>query len=302
MLTNVQKKQVAASLEDLKKTFGGVNKLGIKAGVSGGTVSNIINGKWDNISEKLWSQIISNCGISFNGWQIAETTNYRRLRDAINHARAMRWMIGVSHKAGSGKTATIRSYAEADTTGSVFVVEAKEWARREFLLNLCKNLGINPGHGYVTMHHLGEKVIRFFDQRQGSAPVLIIDEADKLKPSALRFLIPFYNELEDKCALVICGTDNLEKEIKRGVNYNRKGYDEIDSRLGRQFIHLIGATIQDVKSVCVANGLTDDQLHRDLFEEASPVRVTLNRGTARVVEDMRRVKRLIQREMLKRQS
>lgn len=299
MLTNVQKNHVAAKLEDLKKSFGGVNKLGTKAGVSGGTISNIINGKYDNISEKLWSQIINNFGIRFDGWQVAETTNFRRMRDSINYARAMRWMIAVSHRAGSGKTATIRTYAELDTTGGVFVVEAKEWARREFLLNMCQQLGIDPGKGYQTIHVLGEKIIRFFSQRQAVKPVLIIDEADKLKPSALRFLIPFYNELEDKCSIVIAGTDNLEKEIKRGVNYNKKGYDELDSRLGRQFIHLIGATMKDIKAVCASNGVHDEGLQREIFEEAIPVRININGGTVRVVEDMRRVKRLVQRELLR---
>lgn len=301
MLTNVQKNQVATRLSDLKRTYGGVNKLGTKAGVSGGTISNIINGKYDSISEKLWAQIIHNCQITFDGWQVAETTNYKRLRDVINHARTMNWMIGISHKAGSGKTATIRSYSELDTTGGVFFIEAKEWARREFLLQLCRNLGIAPGKGYVTMHVLGEKVIEFFHQRQAYRPVLIIDEADKLKPSALRYLIPFYNALEDRCAIVICGTDNLEKEIKRGVNYNRKGYDELDSRLGRQFIHLIGATLTDVKGVCAANGIDDKDISRQIFEEAAPTRVSHKGQMLRVVEDMRRVKRLVQREMLKLQ-
>jgi DNA transposition AAA+ family ATPase len=299
MITNLQKSAVGAKLEELKKTLGGVNKIGTKAGVSGGTISNIINGKYDNISDKLFYQIINNCNIQFDGWQIAETTNYRRMRESINYARAMHWMMAISHKAGSGKTASIRNYESTDTSGGVFVIEAKEWGRRDFLLNLCQSLGINPGKGYMNMHELGDKVIRFFAERQNINPVLIIDEADKLKPAALRFLIPLYNELEDKCCIVICGTDNLEKEIKRGVAYNRKGYDELDSRLGRQFIHLIGATLQDVKAICTANGMEDDSLIAQIFEEAQPVRITHNNGSLRIVEDMRRIKRLIQRELLK---
>jgi type II secretory pathway predicted ATPase ExeA len=130
-------------------------------------------------------------------------------------------------------------------------------------------------------------------------PLLIIDEADKLRPAALRSLIPLYNNLEGQLGLVIMGTDNLEKEIKRGVKFNQKGMDEIDSRFGRNFIHLMGATKNDVVRICEANGITDKALAAALFKECEPRQVQVQGQHTLVIEDLRRLKRCVEREQLR---
>ena len=237
-----------------------------------------------------------------SGWQIAETTNYRRLTNILENARQLSMFVAVSHKAGSGKTATINEYCDTNHTQMVFKIQAREWARREFLINLCKTLGIDKGRGYVSVDQLDDKVTNFFDERSALQPQLIIDEADKLKPSALRYLIPFYNRLEDKCSCVICGTDNLEKEIKKGVRSNAKGYDEIDDRFGRNFLHLVGATANDVAKICSVNGITDPEVHRTIFRECKPISIVAENRSVKIVESMRRIKRLVQRELLKQSS
>ena len=128
--------------------------------------------------------------------------------------------------------------------------------------------------------------------------MLIIDEADKLKAPALRFLIPLYNRLEDKMGLVILGTENLEKEIKNGVRLQRKGYDEIDSRFGRNYIHLNGATKNDVAKIAIANGIADKKIHKDIFDKCRPVNKLIGKQNVKVVEDLRRVKRVIKSQLL----
>ncbi len=142
------------------------------------------------------------------------------------------------------------------------------------------------------------KVIDFFQQRAKYKPLLIIDEADKLRPAALRSLIPIYNELEEQLGMVIMGTDNLEKEVKRGVRFDKKGFDEIDSRFGRNFIHLVGATQKDVADICAANGITDTVLQTSIFKECEPRQIMVQNQPRTVVEDLRRVKRAVQRELL----
>src|SRR6218665_1232334 len=94
---------------------------------------------------------------------------------------------------------------------------------------------------------MAETIVGFFKQKATECqPILILDEANKLNASSLRLIIPLYNELKGDIGLVIVGADDLEKHIKSGVRRNVRGYDELDSRLGRRFMHLLGATEKDV--------------------------------------------------------
>jgi hypothetical protein len=134
-------------------------------------------------------------------------------------------------------------------------------------------------------------------------PLLIVDQANSLKPSALRSHIYLFNECEDKLGLVIIGTENLEHEIKKGVRLNKPGYDEFDSRFGRTYIHLIGATLSDTRKICEVNGVTDRDVQKKIFEKCQPTKTMVgdddNQKTIYVVEDIRRIKRLVKSERLK---
>jgi hypothetical protein len=89
------------------------------------------------------------------------------------------------------------------------------------------------------------------------APLLILDEADKLNDKVLYFFISLYNALEGECGLLMVATSHLELRIKRGVKGNKKGYSEIWSRLGRKCVALKGVSAADITAVCEANGVTD---------------------------------------------
>ena len=146
------------------------------------------------------------------------------------------------------------------------MLKCREWAKREFIENLIQEIGMEVPKGYVSIDKLWQVVINRFIQTKKHKPTLILDQANSLKPSALKFLIHLYNELEDEMSVIIVGTENLEKEIKLGVRYNKDGYDEIDSRFGRNYIHLIGSTQNDVTKICEANGIAQKSLHKTILK------------------------------------
>jgi hypothetical protein len=93
------------------------------------------------------------------------------------------------------------------------------------------------------------------------------------------FFITLYNQLEDRCGIVLCATDHLSKRVKRGLTLNRRGYKEIYSRVGRKFIELEGVGITDVTQICMANGIKNPALIKDIYNDSE--------------NDLRRVKRKI---------
>lgn len=300
-MTELQKQTIVQAISDEKVRLGSQNKVATKCGVSSATISQMVNENWELIKPEMWLKVAQALDVtSFDTWQVVETTNYRMIFSVLNDAKNASLFIPISHKAGSGKTTALTTYANLYASDNVFFIQAREWARREFLLELCKILGIKQDKGYSSVDSLGQKVITFFAQRINQKPLLIVDEADKLKPSALRWFISLYNELEDKMGCVISGTDNLEATIKKGVKYNKLGFDEIDDRFGRNFIHLVGATKKDFQAICEANGLTHKTLTDYLWEkELEPVNITVQGQNVKVVESFRRIKRVVKRELLK---
>ena len=103
--------------------------------------------------------------------------------------------------------------------------------------------------------------------------------ANKLSDQVMYFFITLYNNLEDHSGIVLCATKHLAKRIQRGRKLNKKGYNEIFSRIGRRFIELQGISTADVTAICMANGLTEAGKIREVMEECE--------------NDLRRVKRKV---------
>jgi type II secretory pathway predicted ATPase ExeA len=250
----------------------------------------------------MWNQVGSALGYRPEGWQMAETTNIRMMYQLLDNAKSGSLFMAVSDKAGSGKTAGLRAYEAANRRNSVFYLSCREWAKREFLQNLAQSLGIEAWGKAQSIDKMLMDVVSFFKQRRAMRPLLILDEADKLRGPALRSLITLYNECEDEMALVISGTDHLEKQMRADARYNRKGAEELLSRFGARFLNLAGATDADVLAIAAANGLTDKTTVRAIFTDCQPVRRMVGNRSVEVVEDLRRVKRAILREILKQNN
>lgn len=293
-MTTQEKQKVVALILTEKKRYGSFNRLSRVCNVSNATISNMVNNKWESISDEKWT-IVGNIVGYKDSWVVADTYNVKQMFQIIETARQTKSFWAVSHKAGSGKTASINKYCKLHTRG-VYSIQAQEWTQRQFLLELSQTLGIAPAKGYNSIAMLIGLIADFFFQRSAENPILLIDEADKLKDGAKRMLIPLYNKLEDKLACVIAGTDNLEHEIKRGVRNAKKGFDEIDSRFGRTYFKLTGASFKDVAMICKANGVDDKDVIKKIFIQCNPKNTAIEGHSLKIIEDIRPVKNLIRAE------
>ena len=72
-----------------------------------------------------------------------------------------------------------------------------------------------------------------------------------------------------------------------GLRYNKCGYNEIHSRIGRKFFELERTGAHDVYAVCVANGVTDKARISEVVRDSEEYEF-----------DLRRVKKSIHRVKL----
>ena len=286
-MTNNEKQLIADKLRAYVAKYASQNKaVASMKGTSAGTVSNILNGKWENISEDMWRKVsdqVKSVGDKDGGWQIVETQAFHditlALRDAQDY-KNVTWVVG---EAGSGKTTTARIFGE-ENKEVFYILCSEDLHKGDFVREIATKMGIRTD-GYTVR----ELWMTIQDELiQMDAPLLVFDEADKLIESVFQYFISLYNKIEDKCGVVFLSTDYIKTRISRGLRCKKRGYKEFYSRIGRKYFELEDTTPQDVFAICSANGLTDRKDIEDVITEADGCEFDLRR----VKKSIHRVKRI----------
>ena len=286
-MTNNEKQLIADKLRAYVAKYASQNKaVASMKGTSAGTVSNILNGKWENISEDMWRKVsdqVKSVGDKDGGWQIVETQAFHditlTLRDAQDY-KNVTWVVG---EAGSGKTTTARIFGE-ENKEVFYILCSEDLHKGDFVREIATKMGIRTD-GYTVR----ELWMTIQDELiQMDAPLLVFDEADKLIESVFQYFISLYNKIEDKCGVVFLSTDYIKTRISRGLRCKKRGYKEFYSRIGRKYFELEDTTPQDVFAICSANGLTDRKDIEEVITEADGCEFDLRR----VKKSIHRVKRI----------
>ena len=253
-------------------------------GVSVGTVSNILNGRFENISDEMFRNVASQVGgMGTPGWQIVETGAYQEITEVLSDAqrwRSVRWVTG---EAGCGKSTTARVYLQ-DHKEVFYILCSEDMKKGDFVREIARTIGIRT-EGCNIREVWG---LILDDIIQMDAPLLVFDEADKLTEPVFHYFISLYNKLEEKCGVVFLSTDYIVKRISNGLKYQKPGYKEFFSRIGRKFFTLEPTDQNDVYIICTANGLTSRQDIDVVMKEAA----TCDYDLRRVKDSIHKVKRM----------
>jgi len=284
-LTIKEKDAIRDNLRAYCSKYPSQNKAaGSLKGVSAGTVSTILNGKYDNISDEMFRNIAMQVGSgNATGWQIVETGAYREIWFAMEDAQEWRnvtWIVG---DAGCGKTTTAQLYAQ-EHREVFYVLCSEDMSKAEFIREIARTIGLKTD-GY-TLRDLWDIIIGNLIQME--SPLMVFDEADKLTDTVFHYFISFYNRLEEKCGIIFMSTDYIKRRMDLGLRHNKKGYNEIHSRIGRKFFELDQTTANDVYAICAANGLKDKAKINEVIRDAE----TCDFDLRRVKKSIHKVKRL----------
>ena len=247
-------------------------------GVSAAVVSQILNTKYESISDDMFSRIAAQIGFSFEHWTICESENFRLATYVLADAQMYKnvpWMVG---DAGCGKTTAAIEFRR--THRNVFYILCSEDMKRsDFVREIAKQVGA-PTDSTSNLRDMLDYALGMIGFLQN--PLLIFDEGDKLTDCVLNYFISIYNRLEGRAGIVFMSTDYIKRRVDNGLRYNKKGYKEINSRIGRKFFDLNATSRNDVYAICQANGLTGEVEIRRVLKDAETSD-----------NDLRRVKRVI---------
>ena len=281
-----EKKAICEALKRYVAKYPSQNKAAASLnGTSAGTVSTILSGAWDKISDEMWRKIAAqvHAFVDSGEWKTVETAALQEMVYAMEDAQQWKNVTWVVGEAGCGKTTAARLYEEEHR--EVFYILCSEDMRRsDFVRTIARKVGIRTD---------GMSIRDMLDAVTGSlvqmdAPLLLFDEADKLIESVFHYFIDLYNRLEDKCGMVFFSTSYIRRRMKTGLQYDKKGYNEIHSRIGRKFFELEPTGPRDVYAVCVANGLCDRTQIAEVVQDSEKYDFDLRR----VKKAVHRVKRM----------
>ena len=276
-----EKQTIQAQLQAYVSKYPSQNKaVNSLTGTSAGTVNAVLNGKFDNISDEMLLRIRSQVApAGTSDWTLCETTAFRELTlllEDAQHNQNVSWVVG---SAGLGKTTAARAYAAAHE--NVFhICCSEDMQRGDFIRELARVIGIRS-----NKESLRERLQIVTDSLKTlDRPLLIFDEGDKLMDSVFYYFISIYNALEGHCGILFLSTEYIKRRMENGLTYNKKGYDEIYSRVCRRFIDLTPASAHEVAALCRANGLDDERAIAEVVKDASTCKY-----------DLRRVKKAVHR-------
>jgi len=277
-MDTIKKQGITNKLRNYCERYGSQNRASASLkGVSASTISQILSGKTELVSDVMWRSIAAQIGYSDDNWEPVETRDFKLLLRFFNDAKedANPMVLAITGNAGTGKTFAARHYA--DNNKHVYMLCCAEfWTRKVFLQELLTAMGLDY-RGY-SLNEMMSEAVHFL--KTDDRPLLILDEADKLTDQVLYFFITLYNRLENECGIVLLATNHLEKRLRGALRLNKKGYAEIWSRVGRKCIELKGVGAADIVAICEANGITSAKDIESIIEDSE--------------SDLRRVRRKIQ--------
>lgn len=270
-LNEKQKQEITEALKAYVAKYPSQNKAATSLNVSSATISQILNGKIELISDEMWRNLAAQVMSVRKGWSIIATRPLKAFMTVLHDAQHCQNMTWIVAPAGCGKTTAATLYT--GNNKEVFMLKCSTDMRvTDFLEELATAVGIPQeeqfrGSSRKRCKQIVSRLIKM------ESPLLVFDEADKLSDTLLNYFITLYNELEDKVGIVCLSTNYIEKRMSKGLRRTEKGYQEIYSRFDSNFYKTSSLDVnkeadrKELYNICYANGVTSDEEIADILKE-----------------------------------
>ena len=255
-------------------------------GVSAGTLSMILNSKFENISDEMFRNLRAqiSAGTVPCEWKMVETHLFKDVYFVLSNAQEQSDVTWLVAPAGSGKTATAQTYIR-EHKNVYYLLCDEDMKKGDFVRELAQAVGIKVRAG-KRIREILMMVIDTLSEMEN--PLVIFDEGDKLSDNILYYFITLYNRLKDKAGMVFLSTSYMQRRVQTGIRYDKKGYQEIESRIGRKFYDAEPITANDVNAIARANGVNDDATLSLIIKDAESYKFDLRRVYKKVNAENRK--------------
>lgn len=244
--------QIQWVLEQLDKTP--VMKLAQATGINQRYLYAVKNSKYDEITPNVWQQISAASEADLdNAWVLAKTENFSTAVGVFHKAQTERLCLALTGETGFGKTQSAKQYRSRNTN-VVYVHCNTEMTKLDFLTTIMRDLEIAPQHRGTNAHQNVKTIMA--KMRDMKNPLLIIDDAGKLRDSAFRMFQLLFDESAGRVGFVLLGVPEFKTKVFANAKKGTFCYKEIARRIG--WLSMVGIYQNDVAAICGKNGITDE--------------------------------------------
>jgi type II secretory pathway predicted ATPase ExeA len=200
--------------QDTFAEMSGVNVSYINAMWRGQFVLKGANGKPVQIEDSWFKRVAQTVGFRYEPvyWDFVETDQYlmisTELLDSKNNGN-MRMILGGT---GFGKSYAVDRFVKEFPVNTYRITVSEVHNLNDIINEMCDFLKIaKTGSLACRMKKMAGKLQSI--QLKGGKPILILDEAENMKPRALRMLKGLFDAIRTFCPIVLIGTGKLSDKL-----------------------------------------------------------------------------------------
>lgn len=191
------------------------------------TISQALSGKYEADTDKIDTAMIR----FWKNWiaksSIVKTNAAQEVFQLLDLTWARKRVSMIVGDNGRGKSTAAQSYCASHPDYTVYTVCDSTYRLLEFFDELAKSLGIE-GQMSGPASFRKAAIIRALQRKPR---MIIIDEADEIKPRILSALRTIWADNEGRCAIVMIGTRYLETMMQQPFNHLRYMDTRVSLRL-----------------------------------------------------------------------
>lgn len=182
----------------------------------------------------------------YNGWKDLQTKQSKEILTELMEASEHQKALLLISNTGLGKTNTIKLFMKSKPRYTYCITVGDSFKLIDVVDAILDEMGIN--HDFLKQQFVKKKIRlivgKLKEIESDVVPIIIIDEAENLKPSVLKMIKELYDAVHDYASLVLIGTEQILDSILNRKNKNRQSVPQLWRRFkaGTRYISPLNKT------------------------------------------------------------
>ncbi len=265
MITTENKKLIVEKLKAQIENYASQAKMAVAFSISSAQMSRILGGEVERvISDAAFITIARKLNLQLGNkavWNTAQTPVFKFIFSQLEDCKAQGFSALLCDRADIGKTYTAKIFAN-ENKNTVYIDCSQVKTKSRLIRKIAESFG-SDSKGKLT--DVYDDLV--FHLNGLEKPLVILDEAGDLDPSAFLEIKALWNATEYSCGWYMMGADGLRAKVNKNMNNKKIGYAELFRRFGTRFQKISPDGVEDLErftksqtaAIAKANGVTDIQ-------------------------------------------
>lgn len=183
---------------------------------------------------------------NYNGWQDLQTLQSKEVLSELMEAKSYQSAKLLISDTGLGKSNTIKLFKNTKPQYTYVLTVGDSYRLIDVVHEIMELLEVDIYSKRRQGQNLRNKLIAIADKlkeikAKGGKPVIILDEAENLKPQVLKMVKELYDAVIKYCSIVLIGTDHIIDSMLNRKSKNRQSVPQLWRRFkaGTRYISKI---------------------------------------------------------------